>query len=285
MLTKILKGVGVLLVLAGIFAGGVYFSRYLKQNQTTKLQEEVKTELEEIELGKVITIANGEWTPYFSEELKYYGVVSRIVKDAFALEGVEVEFVFMPWKRGMEDSKNGELHGTQGWGKTEERMIDFYYSAEPIMLTQTAIFHRKDYSFDWEEFDDLENLEFSGTAGYFYGAELEHLEDTEQITVDRGPEDRLNFLKLVNKRTNLVLNDVEVGNELIKDILSSEQIAQITHHSKLAGSFDCHLLLSKHVEGNEELMQVFNRGMKRLKDSGLIDQYWSESRAGDYKIK
>ena len=52
-----------------------------------------------------VVIANGEWNPYFSENLRYYGVVSRIVKEAFESEGIEVEYVFRPWKRGMEDAK------------------------------------------------------------------------------------------------------------------------------------------------------------------------------------
>ncbi len=34
--------------------------------------------------GITVTLANGEWAPFFSENLKHYGVVSRIINDAFA---------------------------------------------------------------------------------------------------------------------------------------------------------------------------------------------------------
>jgi len=245
-----------------------------------KLQKDI---LEEKGLGKV-QIANGEWTPYFSENLKHHGVVSRIVKEAFALEGIECEFVFRPWKRGMEDARKGKWHGTQGWGKKEEREKDFYYCDEPIMATVSALFHRKDKPFDWADFEDLKNLKIAGTAGYFYGEAIQKAEDEGVITIDRGPEDSLNFKKLLNGRADIAINDLEVGYELMGDIFTSEEMSKITHNPKNAGSFPCYLLLSKHVEGNAELVQIFNRGLKRLRESGKIDQYWEESRRGDYKI-
>ncbi len=47
-----------------------------------------------------VRIANGEYAPYFSEDLKHYGVGSRIVKAAFAEVGINVDYVFRPWERG-----------------------------------------------------------------------------------------------------------------------------------------------------------------------------------------
>ncbi len=42
---------------------------------------------------ETIRLTNGEWIPFLSEDLKHYGVISRIVKEAFALEGMKVEYV------------------------------------------------------------------------------------------------------------------------------------------------------------------------------------------------
>ena len=60
-------------------------------------------------VAEKITLANGEWAPYLSENLKHYGYISRIVKEAFEEEGYEVEYVFLPWKRS-EREKTLYLH-------------------------------------------------------------------------------------------------------------------------------------------------------------------------------
>ncbi len=56
---------------------------------------------------ETIRIANGEWMPYHSKSLPHYGAGSRIVTEAFALEGVKVKWGFMPWKRGYIQAKKG----------------------------------------------------------------------------------------------------------------------------------------------------------------------------------
>jgi len=46
-----------------------------------------------------IRIATGEYEPFLSENLKHNGVGLRIIREAFALEGGEVEYGWYPWKR------------------------------------------------------------------------------------------------------------------------------------------------------------------------------------------
>ena len=57
-----------------------------------------------LSFAEKITLANGEWAPYLSKGLKHSGYMSHIVSEAFAEEGIEVEYVFLPWKRGFEDA-------------------------------------------------------------------------------------------------------------------------------------------------------------------------------------
>jgi len=48
---------------------------------TTTLQQETIVAKPDVKDLNKIVLANGEWEPYFSEGLKYCGVVSRIVTD------------------------------------------------------------------------------------------------------------------------------------------------------------------------------------------------------------
>ncbi|HEG44387.1 MAG TPA: transporter substrate-binding domain-containing protein [Phycisphaerales bacterium] len=232
-----------------------------------------------------VVIANGEWDPYFSENLQHYGVVSRIVTEAFAIEGIEVEYVFRPWKRGMEEAKNGKWNGTMGWGKKPDRLEVFNYCDEPIMETISTLFHRKDYPLNWDTLSDLKGLDISGTAGYFYGDAIEAAEKNGEVDISRGPADKLNFKKLSEGRTTVVINDLDVGYALMRTELSPEQASQITHHPTEVGSFPCYLLLAKDNAENKRLLELFNKGLKKLQQSGKVKQYWQESRRGDYVIK
>ena len=232
-----------------------------------------------------VVIANGEWNPYFSENLRYYGVVSRIVKEAFESEGIEVEYVFRPWKRGMEDAKKGRLNGTMGWGKKPDRLEVFDYSDEPIMETVTALFFRKNSNYTWNTLADLKELRISGTAGYYYGKKVEAGEQSGAIVIERGPDDKLNFMKLLEGRTDLVINDLDVGYALMATALSPEQARLITDHPVEVDSFPCYLLLAKDNPENARLLKLFNKGLETLRKSGKIDQYWDESRSGLYRLK
>lgn len=54
---------------------------------------------------ETITLTNGEWAPYLSESFKYGGFLSRVCSEAFALEGVDVEYEYLPWKRAYESAR------------------------------------------------------------------------------------------------------------------------------------------------------------------------------------
>ena len=49
--------------------------------------------------AETIRITNGEWPPFTSERLPDKGPLSRIVAEAFALEGISVEYGYFPWRR------------------------------------------------------------------------------------------------------------------------------------------------------------------------------------------
>ncbi|WP_198552910.1 hypothetical protein [Psychromonas sp. Urea-02u-13] len=58
-----------------------------------------------------ILIAVGEYPPLVSKHLKYYGVTAHIIIEAFALEGVKVEYQFSHWARAFHLVKEGKADG------------------------------------------------------------------------------------------------------------------------------------------------------------------------------
>ncbi len=237
-----------------------------------------------VKAEEVIRLTNGEWPPYCSKALKHYGLVSRIVADSFALEGVRVEYGFFPWKRAMMYVEHGEWDGSPGWFYSEERAKHSYFS-DPFIDYKYVFFHLKSYSFDWKTIDDLQGIQIGATAGYNIGKVFQEAEKAGKIQVQRVTTDKQNLNKLLLGRIKLFASDLDCTNFLVQKILTSEERELITYHPKTLRADLAYLILSKKKAGNKRMIEVFNKGLTRLKESGKLDEYIAESRRGDYRIK
>ncbi|MFC3151662.1 substrate-binding periplasmic protein [Litoribrevibacter euphylliae] len=224
-----------------------------------------------------ITLANGEWAPYLSEELKHAGYMSHIVSEAFKEEGITVKYVFLPWKRGYEDAKEGKYEGTLIWGYNEDRAQHFHYS-EPVAELGTSLFYQTSNSFDWSKPEDLAKYKIGGVIGYAYG--IEELEKQGVVKVDRIGKDVNNYKKLVAGRLDIVLEDTEVGHETIAKLGMTDKI---TAHPKTLKSRKYSVIFSKKTANGQQLMEAFNRGLAKIKADGRYQQFLEASRRGEYK--
>jgi polar amino acid transport system substrate-binding protein len=253
-----------ILIVVGIFILSVFFNSASSAEQTVRL-------------------TNTEWPPYFSEKLKYYGVGSRIVSEAFALEGIQVEYQFLPPKRALWLAEEGkEWDGTVGWEINPERELHFWVS-DPIWEAPWVFFHLKSYSFDWKTFDDLKDIRIGGTLEYMYTSEFMNADRLMTINVDRGTSDEIGFKKLLTGRIDLFPQLIDVGDYQLQEFFNPQTVQLFTHHPTPFGKHTDRLLMSKKNERSKDLIEAFNRGLKKLKESGQYDQYFEESRRGDYK--
>lgn len=86
-----------------------------------------------------IVIANGEWLPFLSKDLKHHGVFCHIITEAFASEGVTVIYEWVPWKRAYINTLAGEYDATATWVPNQEREKLFYYS-DTILVNKKFFF-------------------------------------------------------------------------------------------------------------------------------------------------
>lgn len=161
--------------------------------------------------SQTINLTNGEWPPYFSQNMKNYGIASNIITQAFENENIKVNYGFFPWKRSIELAKSTKWNGTVGWTKTPEREKDFYFSEEPIFKGKVVFFTLKSDYFSWNSFDDLKNYKIGITNGYSYGNIFNFYLDNKTLNIEVANEDILNFKKLFSKRIDLFPIDLEVG--------------------------------------------------------------------------
>ena len=225
--------------------------------------------------AETVRLTNGEWPPYLGEKLPHHGVASRIVSEAFALEGIEVQWEFHPWARSLQLAQSGKRAGSAVWLYSEERKQQFHIS-DPVVDSGYYLFHRKGHHFDWQSVDDLRDQRIGGTRSYDYGAAFQQAEAEGRIQVRRSTSDELNFRLLLAGRIDLFPMDKVVGFDMLHQHFSAAERAQLTFHPSALRSDSLHLLLARGVAGNEELIARFNRGLAQLRDSGKISLYLLE---------
>jgi len=227
-------------------------------------------------VAETITFANGEWAPYMSPKLKESGYVSDIVVQAYKLEGIDVKWVFLPWKRGFEDAKSGKFQGTAIWGYSEERAKDFHYT-DTVLNLETAFFIRKGSNFSWNTIDDLAGKTIGGVIGYAYGIEDAEKAGTVQVSRIGKPEG--NYKKLAAGRLDALLEDTQVGLKSVHDLGYD---GQIVAYSKPLKSRQYSVIISKQVPNAAHLIEAFNKGLKKLQDSGRFSAIIKAAREGEY---
>jgi len=226
---------------------------------------------------KVVTLANGEWPPYQSQQLKHYGFASYLAEEAFKIEGIKVKYVFRPWKRAYEEAKNGMEDGTLIWRYTKKRAKYFYYS-NPLVTSESVIFHLKSLPFDWKNNQQLVKYKIGGTLGYFYP-----FENIPNIHIERAKTDKLNFSKLLARRIQLFWNDKIVSYAILNKNFSKKEISKITY-SKDPNHSDIsyRLMLNKKNVRNKTLITLFNKGLKKLKESGRYKEIIQQELEGRF---
>lgn len=226
-------------------------------------------------VAEPVRLTNGEWPPYLGEHLPHNGVASRIVAEAFALQGIEVRWEFHPWARSLQLAERGQRAGSAVWLRSNERDAKFFIS-DPVVESGYYLFHRKGFNFDWTEVSDLQSRRIVGTRGYDYGEAFQHAESNGQLRVNRVTSDETAFRQLLAGRVDLFPMDKVVGFDMLHQHFTAAERAQLSFHPKPLRADSLHLLLSREVAGNAELLERFNLGLAQLRESGKVAQYLLE---------
>lgn len=220
-----------------------------------------------------IKIVTWEWPPYVSKNMANNGIIGEIVKEAFNEEGVDVEFVYMPWKRGEIEVKKGNYFGTFPYVETEERKSEFEFS-NSIFISKGKFFYLKNSSVnkEWHKFEDLKKYKIGGTLGYWYSEIFKE----KGLNVDYVASDEQNFMKLYSKRVDIVPTDELVGKYIIDKLYSNEKEKFEIMDGELNRG-ELKMMVSKNYSGYKSILNRFNEGLDKIKINGkyktIIEKY------------
>jgi len=232
--------------------------------------------------AETITIATLEYHPWTGKNLKFNGFVNHVITEAFQRKGYSVEFSYLPWKRGVIETKNGEYSALSYVYWSKDREQEFYLS-DPISEEKIVLFHLKSNPIkDWQTLDDLKNYKFGATRGYTYTKEFWQAAESKRIHVDITDSDKQNFQKLFVGRIDIFPSGLVNGYSFLQKEFDASKSHLISYHPKPLSQTTGHLAFTRSRKSSENLRLIFNQGLAELKQEGLYNLFVVDLLAGKY---
>lgn len=225
--------------------------------------------------GETLQLAVFEYPPFLAEGEKGYGVEPAIVKAAFQQMNIAVNFSFLPPARALKMAGAGEYDATLGWVRSDERERDFYFSA-PIAEAPLVFFHLRKLPVQWKTFDDLKDMTIGTVVKYHYGAAFHEAQSAGKIKTDEAFSDELNFKKLLAERIQLTPVNLFVGYHLIAKTFDADTARLLTHNPVPLKISVHHVLFPKAKPESQSRLELFNRGLKKIRESGELQRILKE---------
>ena len=221
--------------------------------------------------AETLRLATGELPPYATEQRPDQGIALDIVRRAFTNVGIDVQFVFKPWTRSLEEAREGKWDGTAYWGRNPTRDTGFLIS-DNVLTEQWVFIYRSDRlatrQFDWKQFSDLSGLRIGVAKFNSYTPEFWELQKSGALKVDFAADDLSNLRLLVAGRLDVVPLERNVACYLMAAHFKPDEVSALRAHPKLLTSnFTTHLMMSEKLPQSAARMAAFNRGLKQLQKS------------------
>ena len=210
-----------------------------------------------------LVLASSNYHPHYAEDLPQQGVVTEIVRQAFALQGIDIEVVFMPFGRALYETRQGSFTGLIAAWYDEERVEHFLYS-QPMYANQIVLFKRRSMPLSFRNYQQLaeKRLRLGVVQGY---AQPEGLLQARLNTIAVASDEQV-FRMLALGRVDLVPADKHNGLYLLRHQLP-EYASQLEYIEPALEQRPMYLVLSKQDPRSEQLMERFNRGLLELQAS------------------
>ncbi|MEN9438501.1 MAG: hypothetical protein RIR09_3156 [Pseudomonadota bacterium] len=216
-----------------------------------------------------ITLVSGnDYAPYVDSGLPQGGMVTELVKAAFAHSQREVVMQWKPWARGLEEAKQGKYSGTFPYLRNTERAQDFLYSDEVVAVRSTAFVKAGDTRFDFTNVASLAGSTYCLPVGWAATPKLAPLVASGQIKV-ASPNSISACAKLValGRADYFVYGDIQVAYALKSGDLPAGNIVMVK--SEPLALTPLYFIASKTVPGSAQLIESFNAGLKAIRKNGL----------------
>ena len=214
----------------------------------------------------IALVSGDDYKPYADSKLPEGGMTTELVKKAFAEVKKEVKVDWLPWKRGLDETKEGKYAGTFPYLKTTEREQDFYYSDVIVKIQDFPFVNASGKKWDFSKVDSLSGSTICLPLGWAPTPKLADMIKNKTIKME-SPKDLSTCVKMVaNNRADYFVTDEAQGQATIK---ASEVAAGAVQMGDVAlADTTLYLIASKKAAGSKEMLATFNKGLEAIRKNG-----------------
>lgn len=220
-------------------------------------------------MAQTLVFVSSEFPPYiYKKQKRIKGFNVEILNAIFKRMHIKVEYRIVPWARGVNMLKEGEVDAMFPFFKTKQREHFTEYSAsftsEPI-----AMFVLKDSPITYTgDLKTLSAYKFGRVRGFSSGAFFDEALKENIIQVEDASTSTSNLKKLFRKRFDiLVENQFLVLHELKKE----NQLQELKQLHPILSNTKAYLGFSK-KRNHTQLIVKFNKVLKEIKEDGTYDK-------------
>lgn len=223
--------------------------------------------------GKKVVLTSLAWPPYTGENLEYNGATAEVVRAAFDAVGYELEILFYPWNRAVDEAQNNpEVMGYFPEYPSEERAREFLFS-DSVGKSPLGFAKRRARSLSWRDYDELRYYVIGTVDGYVNTERFDRMVASGEIQTDVSVSDTLNVRKVLAGRVDMGVVDMNVYEYLLKnDALLHSRRGELRMDSRLLAINDLYVCFRKGAEG-EALLKLFNEGLSRISPLSIQRDY------------
>jgi len=208
--------------------------------------------------------AEDSWPPFSRKDGT--GLTNTIVKEAYASQGVDVEFVIAPYSRLLREVKTGRLMALFNVTREESTQQTFLFGEHKLFTATTAYYHHKNRPLNASNFREVNHGEKIGMIlGYEYGPFILSNRDIASIRVKY--QSQLVKMLLKNRLDGALMFDA-IADDIFKTIKNSEKIVRAFdgQHS------DIYVAFSRRFPGAEKYMNLLDKGLMQIRKNGQLSR-------------
>lgn len=209
-----------------------------------------------------IKLTTNEWNPYILG--KEEGFIEEILKETFSLSNQEVKIYYNSFDEGYNDTLNGVYDGTFPYFFTKEREKSFLYS-DPLFEVENVLFYNKR---NLDSLNDIFSRKIGLVKGYAYNnIDLNRFADKKYFDNELTAFDMLNSGKIDLLPANKLVG-IHIIKKYFNDFYSNIDFIK---DAKVTSKDFFYLILANNTK-NKNIIKVFNKSLRKLKQSGKFKE-------------
>ncbi|WP_415236713.1 substrate-binding periplasmic protein [Sneathiella sp.] len=219
-----------------------------------------------------VVFACNEFPPYKMEnsDSGLPGFDVEFLQQSFKRVGVDLKIQFMPWKRALEEARQGRVNGVCSCSQTKGR-AEYLYFSDPLGKASSGVFSLRKNNFPTVKIiDEIGTHSVGVVRGYNITENLirAHIQNVLELS-----DEQQGLNVLLNGRIDYYYSYEAPTRYYLGQKNRSKEV--VYHELTYANYYSC---FSKSANGSEALLKQFNAGLAEIKKDGTYDKILAKYR-------